>query len=78
MTTFRGASIITALLPLLAMPAAERGPTFGPAGLPPLEPEPGRKAARAVPRLNRSQHWGPAETYAEARFLSPFPDRPVR
>ncbi len=36
------------------------------------------KAYRRINRLNRSQHWRRAMTYAEARALSPFPDRPVR
>ena len=28
--------------------------------------------------LNRSRHWDYAWTYKEARFISPFPHRPVR
>lgn len=28
--------------------------------------------------LNRSKRWPYAETYADARRISPFPDRPVR
>lgn len=34
--------------------------------------------SRKESRLNRSKHWPHAETYQEARDLSPFPDRPVR
>lgn len=33
---------------------------------------------RSKPGLNRSRHWRYAETYSQARALSPFPDRPVR
>lgn len=29
-------------------------------------------------RLNRSRHWDHARTYKEARFISPYPHRPVR
>lgn len=29
-------------------------------------------------KLNRSRHWDYARTYQEARFISPFPHRPVR
>ena len=29
-------------------------------------------------RLNRSRKWAYAETYADARRISPFPNRPVR
>lgn len=33
---------------------------------------------RRASNLNRSKHWEYAETYKEARLLSPFPHRPVR
>ncbi len=33
---------------------------------------------RPVARLNRSRRWPYAETYADARAISPFPNRPVR
>ena len=33
---------------------------------------------RTIHHLNRSQKWKRARTYAEARALSPYPDRPVR
>lgn len=33
---------------------------------------------RRYSRLNRSRHWDYAETYKEARAMSPFPHRPVR
>jgi hypothetical protein len=36
------------------------------------------KGYRIVRRLNRSQHWRRASSYAHARALSPFPDLPVR
>jgi hypothetical protein len=29
-------------------------------------------------KLNRSNKWKPARTYAEARAMSPYPERPVR
>lgn len=31
-----------------------------------------------ISRLNRSKRWDYAETYKEARAISPFPHRPVR
>lgn len=36
------------------------------------------RAPRNVGHLNRSRRWRWAGTYAEARALSPFPERPVR
>jgi hypothetical protein len=33
---------------------------------------------RPPPRLNRSRHWAYAETYKDARRISPFPTMPVR
>lgn len=30
------------------------------------------------PGLNRSRHWPPASSYADARAMSPYPNRPVR
>jgi len=30
------------------------------------------------PRLNRSRHWAYADSYENARRISPFPHRPVR
>lgn len=33
---------------------------------------------RRSSKLNRSSKWDYAETYEEARKLSPFPNRPVR
>ena len=35
-------------------------------------------APRRESRLNRSKHWDHADTYQEARLISPFPHRPVR
>jgi hypothetical protein len=35
-------------------------------------------AYRAYSRLNRSRKWRHANTYAEARAMSPYPERPVR
>ncbi len=37
-----------------------------------------RKSRLPSPRLNRSRNWRYARSYAEARAMSPFPDRPVR
>lgn len=33
---------------------------------------------RGPSRLNRSRHWEHAETYKEARAISPFPKNPIR
>lgn len=33
---------------------------------------------RTIRRLNRSQHWKPAKSYAHARAMSPYPERPVK
>lgn len=35
-------------------------------------------APRRETRLNRSRHWDYAETYQDARLISPFPQRVVR
>lgn len=37
-----------------------------------------RTRVHRFPRLNRSRHWRPAQSYVHARRISPFPDRPVR
>ncbi len=37
-----------------------------------------RARARGPVKLNRSRHWDYAETYKEARLISPFPHIPVR
>lgn len=37
-----------------------------------------RRFERRARSLNRSRHWAPAETYKDARRISPYPDRPVR
>lgn len=36
------------------------------------------RVLRSGIRLNRSRRWAYASTYAEARLLSPYPNRPVR
>jgi hypothetical protein len=41
------------------------------------QPEPIYRHPKS-PRLNRSNKWPHAKTYAEARAMSPFPERPVR
>lgn len=33
---------------------------------------------RRISRPNRSRKWRSARTYAEARAMSPYPERPVR
>lgn len=48
----------------------------GALGYGPLHTKP--KGWRRINRLNRSRRWAFAETYAEARALSPYPNRPVR
>ncbi len=40
--------------------------------------EPRQKRYFKNPKLNRSSKWEPADTYAEARAISPYPNRPVR
>lgn len=52
---------------------------------PRLAPETKRELRRApirrqrrAPRLNRSRHWAYAETYKDARRVSPYPHRAVR
>jgi hypothetical protein len=36
------------------------------------------KRERVAPRLNRSRRWRYAESYVDARRISPVPDQPVR
>lgn len=52
---------------LRAMPSAMRGQRQAP-----------RRFVRSYRRLNRSCHWMPADSYAEARAMSPVPHIPVR
>lgn len=40
--------------------------------------EQSRTGYRTINRLNRSQRWLRASSYAHARALSPVPERPVR
>jgi hypothetical protein len=47
----------------------------------PLTPKPQRKGVRRVRAyraLNRSRRWRAADSYKEARGMSPFPRMPVR
>ena len=62
-----GGVVAAALLSVAAfMPGPRRG-TLGQA-----------KGYRTIHRLNRSQNWKRAASYAHARSISPFPNRPVR
>lgn len=69
---------------MAAAAAAMLGPSF--AAVAPSLPSISRQTLRQqeasdrLPesRLNRSRHWDYARTYQEARFISPYPHRPVR
>jgi len=73
----RRAALLAAILPFLAMP---------PAAVFASPPRIQRNVRRTVrreyrrkgTRLNRSRHWEFADTYKQARAMSPVPHNPVR
>lgn len=65
---------LAGVLPLaMIMPPSAQVQQAQPARRPVQQTQPRRES-----RLNRSKHWDHAETYKDARFISPFPHRPVR
>lgn len=60
-------------LPVFATPASQRAEYVAR-----RERQARRVFERRARSLNRSRHWPKAETYKDARRISPYPDRPVR
>ena len=67
----RSSGLMAAALAAVSFSAPIIGSGYGPANT-------RSSGYRTIHKLNRSRHWPRARTYAEARALSPFPERVVR